>query len=125
MSLLKESLESLVRHTLVLLFGFLVLPLIAHGWLTTGLGSKIEADINNWAALIAATILTAVVPQLWSWWRIIIAKVKIIVAAHLSPDVAPTTPGKLAVVEEKAASMPVPVKLALAITELSLPVPVP
>lgn len=115
MNLLKATIASIVRKLLVVLFGFAVLPLVAGGWLTSELAAEIRAGIDSTAGLIAATILTLVVPLVWGWWEKVVAKAKLIVAAATPLQGAPAE----TVASEVAArveELPAKQKLELATT---------
>ena len=122
MSLSREMLYSIIRKLMVLTFGVLVGPLILHGWFTSATGAKIEGNIDTWAGLLSMTLLTFVVPILWGVWNKIALKAKLIIAAYLSPTVAPSTPEKLAIIQKEAAALPAMVKLSIAVAEPPLPV---
>lgn len=117
MDLLKEGLTSVARKLLVMVFGWMVLPLIAHGWLTSEYGKKIEANLNNWAALLVATVITFCWPMLWGVWNKVVARAKLIIALRTDPTVPAST------VEKKVDNMSRGEKLRLATTPGNVPVP--
>lgn len=88
MNLFRETLKGLIRYALGVLFGWLIMPLVAKGVLGADLGDQIRSSIDSWAGLIALAIITLVGPVLWTWWDKVVAKVKVLVAAQLRPSVA-------------------------------------
>lgn len=88
MNLINETLKSLIRYGLGVLFGWLIVPLISKGIIGQDIGAQWRVMLDGAAGIIAATVVTFVAPLLWAWWNKVSAKVKMLIAAQLPPETA-------------------------------------
>lgn len=115
MNLFKAGLTSIIRKLLVLLFAWLMVPLINHQWLTSDLGKQVESSIDNWAGAIAVTLIGLLAPVVWGVWDKVIAKVKIVLAAHVKSGEVTVAPESAQLAVQKTASeLSVPEKWRIA-----------
>ena len=120
MNLFKEGLTSIIRKLLVLAFAWLMVPLINHQWLTSDFGKKVESSIDNWAGILAITVIGFLGPIVWGVWNKIVAKAKIIIAAYTHSEDAKRD---LGIVERETDKLTRPEKFRLATSPGTTPVP--
>ncbi len=89
MNLFREALISIANKLLVLLFGWLIVPLIAQGWIAADIGLQIQDSLQSWAGILVGTIVLFLYPIAQGLWNKVVAKAKILIALSLPETSTP------------------------------------
>ncbi len=89
MNLTKETIYSFARWLSAYIFGVITGPLVSHNVITADLSTRLQSAVESAIGLAITSLVMFVAPMLWSWWRNVIAKNKMVLAYYLDPDHQP------------------------------------